>query len=45
MREIFNEHFCLLDKCDQPLTDGMPPCAECPNLVTADALAEDQPET
>lgn len=43
MREIFNEHFCMLDTCNQEPIDGMPPCAECPHLISAEALAEEQP--
>lgn len=43
MREIFDEHFCLLSKCDRPpMPDGTLPCAECPNLVDVATLAESE---
>lgn len=43
MKEIFDEHFCLLNKCDrQPMPDGTLPCAECPNLVDVATLTESE---
>lgn len=41
MKEIFDEHFCLRDKCNKPpMPDGTLPCAECPDLVNVATLAE-----
>ena len=39
MRYLFDEYYCEKDACDKPLIDGIPPCAECDCIVSAEELA------
>ena len=42
MRFVFDEHYCLLEKCDKTafLKDNACPCADCENLIDEQTICE-----